>query len=402
MVEAQSGDKPRLAKLKEIESQVQSQFTELGVNQVDAMQGYEELSFEEKNNTKFLSTFPYPYMNGYLHLGHAYSMSKCEFASRYNRQLGKRALFPQGFHCTGMPIQASANRLKREIATGKTKSLPPTEEQLKKDKNFKNPLTQFEILQSIGISDEEITKFQDPNYWLQFFPPKGMDDLKLLGINCDWRRSFITTAVNPFYDSFIRWQFHHLKENGKIKFGKRYTIYSEVDGQPCADHDRSKGEGVGPQEYTGIKIQLLDFPASLESFKDKKVFLVAATLRPETMYGQTNCFVLPEGKYGVFEMKNDEYFIVSERAARNMAYQELTKEDHKYPSLATVTGLELLGMRVKAPMTSYEHVYVLPLPTILMNKGTGVVTSVPSDSPDDYAMLRDLQTKAGLREKYNI
>jgi leucyl-tRNA synthetase len=28
--------------------------------------------------------------------------------------------------------------------------------------------------------------------------------------------------------------------------------------------------------------------------------------------------------------------------------------------------------------------------TISMNKGTGIVTSVPSDSPDDWAALRDL------------
>jgi len=27
---------------------------------------------------------------------------------------------------------------------------------------------------------------------------------------------------------------------------------------------------------------------------------------------------------------------------------------------------------------------------------------VPSDSPDDFAMLRDLQTKSGLREKLNV
>ena len=40
--------------------------------------------------------------------------------------------------------------------------------------------------------------------------------------------------------------------------------------------------------------------------------------------------------------------------------------------------------------------------TISMNKGTGIVTSVPSDSPDDWAALRDLQTKAGLREKFNV
>lgn len=37
-----------------------------------------------------------------------------------------------------------------------------------------------------------------------------------------------------------------------------------------------------------------------------------------------------------------------------------------------------------------------------MKKGTGIVTSVPSDSPDDWAALRDLQTKEGLREKFGV
>jgi leucyl-tRNA synthetase len=62
------------------------------------------LTFAEKNSQKYMVTFPYPYMNGFLHLGHAFSMSKAEFANRYQRQRGKRALFPFGFHCTGMPI----------------------------------------------------------------------------------------------------------------------------------------------------------------------------------------------------------------------------------------------------------------------------------------------------------
>ena len=108
------------------------------------------------------------------------------------------------------------------------------------------------------------------------------------------------------------------------------------------------------------------------------------------MYGQTNCFVLPEGEYGLFEMKNDDIYIISERAARNFAFQEMTKVDHEYPALAKITGAELIGKKVKAPMTSYEFVYVLPLPTISMTKGTSVVTSVPSDAPHDFAMLRDL------------
>lgn len=37
-----------------------------------------------------------------------------------------------------------------------------------------------------------------------------------------------------------------------------------------------------------------------------------------------------------------------------------------------------------------------------MNKGTGVVTSVPSDSPDDYRALMDLVEKPKLREKYHV
>lgn len=76
-------------------------------------------------------------------------------------------------------------------------------------------------------------------------------------LQVDWRRTFITTDANPFYDSFVRWQFLHLQSRNKIKYGKRYTIYSPKDGQPCMDHDRSSGEGVGPQEYTLIKMKLL-------------------------------------------------------------------------------------------------------------------------------------------------
>ena len=169
-------------------------------------------------------------------------MSKCEFQVRYQRQLGKKVLFPFAFHCTGMPIHAAARRLRREIESGKTVRAPGA-----------GP-TQFEILAQIGISADEIPKFVDPKYWLEFFPPQGQKDLKDFGLFVDWRRSFITTEVNPFYDSFIRWQFNTLKAADKVKFGKRYTIYSQLDGQPCADHDRAKGEGVGPQEYTLIKI----------------------------------------------------------------------------------------------------------------------------------------------------
>ena len=52
-------------------------------------------------DNKFFGNFPYPYMNGKLHLGHAFSLSKLEFAAAYQRMKGKNVLFPFGFHCTG-------------------------------------------------------------------------------------------------------------------------------------------------------------------------------------------------------------------------------------------------------------------------------------------------------------
>ena len=69
----------------------------------------------KENKKKFYVTFPYPYMNGRLHLGHAFSMSKSEIQARYKKLEGYNVLFPQGFHCTGMPIQAAANKLRNEL-----------------------------------------------------------------------------------------------------------------------------------------------------------------------------------------------------------------------------------------------------------------------------------------------
>lgn len=291
-----------------------------------------------------------------------------------------------------MPIAAAANKLKKEMETGKIKE---EEGQLK---------TQYSIMKIMGIPDEEIPAFQDAQHWLKYFPPIAQNDLNDFGIFSDQRRAFITTSTNPYYNKFIEWQFRKLQAKGYVKFGHKPTIFSQTDNQPCADHDRAKGEGVGPQEYTLIKIKLLDLPESLKSTEcnGKNVFLPAATLRPETMYGQTNCFIKPESTYGVFKMKGDEYFVCSERSALNMAYQNMTEAFGKVVKVAEVNGSEMIGMPLKAPLAKYEIVYCLPMDTISMFKGTGVVTSVPSDSPDDWACLRDLQQKPGLREKYKV
>ena len=57
---------------------------------------------------------------------------------------------------------------------------------------------------------------------------------------------------------------------------------------------------------------------------------------------------------------------------------------------------------MQVPNSQLERVYVLPLLTISMGKGTGIVTSVPSDAPDDFIALMDLKRKEKLREKFGV
>ncbi|KAJ3062890.1 cytosolic leucyl tRNA synthetase [Podochytrium sp. JEL0797] len=408
-----------------------------------------EVNAPQTKEPKFMATFPFPYMNGRLHLGHSFSLSKVEFSVAYEKLKGKHALFPFGFHCTGMPIKACADKLKKEVdmfgqqferyveevAMEEPEVVAPTKENADPTKiakkhgkaNAKNTglKYQFQIMRSMGVPNEDIHLFANPTHWLYYFPPKAIEDLKLLGLHVDWRRSFITTDVNPYFDSFVRWQFNTLRNHAqpKIKFGERYTIYSPLDGQPCMDHDRASGEGVGVQEYTGVKLQVLmdelvgtplekrdtvkDVPVGkyltspdvLSALKGKKVFMVAATLRPETMYGQTNCFVGVDLEYGIFQASPTEAWICTERAAKNMSFQGLFGTRGEVTRLGSLKGIDLIGVPLRAPLAQYETIYTLPMEGVKADKGTGVVTSVPSDSPDDYITMLDLAKKSAY---YNV
>ncbi|KAG5505304.1 hypothetical protein JIQ42_07511 [Leishmania sp. Namibia] len=388
----------------------------------------------EARPAKYLTTFPFPYMNGKLHLGHGFSLTKAEFASRFQRMMGRRSLWPFGFHVTGTPIAACAQKIAKEMQQyGNPPQFPaelledkpktPVESkptaavgQHKSKRGKSGPAKpQWVIMQSMGIPDSEIPKFADPQYWLDYFPPIAMEDLKSFGCHIDWRRSFMTTERSPYFDRFVQWQFHILRRKNLLNYGKRYCVYSPRDGQPCADHDRASGEGVLPQEYTVVKLLVQD-PLSqpcLAKHKDiigdRNVVLPGATLRPETVIGQTNCWVSSQFNYKAYYVRSaegkDEVYIMTARAARNMAYQNFyvngqTGVDPE--PLFEVEGASMVGMPLSAPLALYKTIYTLPMTTITEAKGTGVVMSVPSDSPDDYINFSQLRDKPDYRAKLGI
>jgi len=81
MAEEQKTTRVRFDRLREIELEMQNVWASNPDKYIyqNAPKDYHSKSMAQKNSEKYMVTFPYPYMNGYLHLGHAFSMSKAEF-----------------------------------------------------------------------------------------------------------------------------------------------------------------------------------------------------------------------------------------------------------------------------------------------------------------------------------
>lgn len=63
-----------------------------------------------------------------------------------------------------------------------------------------------------------------------------------------------------------------------------------------------------------------------------------------------------------------EVYVVTNRAARNMAFQNITSPRGTIHQLAEVDGSALIGTKIKAPFGVHPEVYVLPMDNVLPTK----------------------------------
>lgn len=62
--------------------------------------------------------------------------------------------------------------------------------------------------------------------------------------------------------------------------------------------------------------------------------------------------------------------------------------------VAQIPGSACIGTLIQAPLSIHkEGIRILPMNTIKPTKATAIITAVPSDSPDDLAMLFELAKK---------
>jgi leucyl-tRNA synthetase len=301
---------------------------------------------------KVFVTFPFPYMNGPLHIGHCFTSTRVDIYARFKRMQGYNVLFPWAWHWTGESIPGMSYRLSQG------------------DEGVRRAFLEID-----GVPESEVERFVDPEYLASYYTRVSREAVKDTGFSIDWRREFRT--VDPAFKKFIEWQYLRLRELGYVVQGTHPVVWCSHDESPTGDHDRMEGEGVSPEEFNLIKFQVQD-----ESLKEK--FLVAGTLRPETIFGATNVWVNPGAKYSEVEV-DGQTWIVSRSAVNR-----LKEQGYNVKESDEINGSDLLGVMVRAPITG-ASLPVLPASFVDPELVSGVVYSVPAHAPYDYMGLVDVQ-----------
>ncbi|MEM4932697.1 MAG: class I tRNA ligase family protein, partial [Desulfurococcaceae archaeon] len=270
----------------------------------------------DENRPKYFITVPYPYTNAPLHIGHGRTYTIGDIVARYKRLRGYNVLFPMAFHITGTPILAVSEM----IARGDQKTIDSYRKYI--SYYVQDPVQVEKILES----------FKDPLNLAVFFAERVQADFEALGYSIDWRRKFHTGE--PIYQRFITWQYLKLWEKNLITRGDHVVTYCLLHKQPEGEDDIQDAD-VNPVEvveYVAVKFKLVD----------SDEYLLAATLRPETIYGVTNIWVKPSAKYVVFQW-NGERYLISEKAFMKFQYQH-PEEEIKITQI--IEGKELIGKHV--------------------------------------------------------
>lgn len=260
-----------------------------------------------KSRQKYFCTFPYPYMNGRPHLGHAFTIMGCELQIRFRKAKGQNVLFPFAFHGSGMPIVSAAKKLTVEIEKYEYVKLLEEYNSLAFEEFITSlpQISQIKILLDMKVKKEDIIKFMEPTYWVTYFSDITKTDILDLNIHADFTRSFYTTNMNPYYDSFVKWQFDYLLKRGYVYKGKRNVIYSIKDEQACADHDRQSGEGVKPipvnvkfvNSNIGILMVTIKNDLDIENIKDLVILKTSTTFVKFKMTNYDDIFVCDKLAY---------------------------------------------------------------------------------------------------------
>jgi leucyl-tRNA synthetase len=315
-----------------------------------------------EDKPKFFVTVPWPYTNGSLHVGHGRTYTLGDVVARYKRLTGFNVLFPMGFHESGTPILAFSERLRN----GDKDTL----------KLYRNYLLEYENEKDIN---NILESFKEPQNIADYFSRVIIKDFMDLGYSIDWSRKF--TSADPFYQEIVKWQFLKLESKGLIKKGRYPILYSIKDENAVGEDDIKDGdtEKVSIEEFTGVL------------FKGSKFYLMAASLRPETIFGVTNIWINPDAEYVM--LKYNGMDIVMSRDG----YIKFSLQHENVKYMSQIPQEDIIKEKFLVPLQD-NKVDVIKADFVDPDNGTGIVYSVPGHSIFDFLYYKKNNIKNPIKK----
>ena len=337
-------------------------FSEIEAKWQKAWEDAKIFESEIGNKESFMVAVAFPYVNAPQHIGHVRTFGTGDILARYKRSRGYNVLFPMGIHATGTPALAFSKRIKN------------------KDQEI------IDILKMFHVPEADIEKMVDEQYLVDYFGKDLEHTMRIAGYSIDWRRKFVTTE-NPQFSKFIEWQFGILQKLGYLVKGTHPVGWCTNENGAVGAHDTLHDMEPEIEEQTAIKFKV----------DDEEAAVLCSTYRPETIFAVTNIFISEDSKYVLCKVEGQKTPIYFSKAAA-----EILKYQLKLEVIKEIEGWELHKKRCINPVTG-ETVPILPGFFVKEKVGTGVVMSVPSHAPFDYAAIERLRAEgydvSGIKPK---
>ena len=253
----------------------------------------------ENKKPPYTIVIPPPNVTGQLHMGHALDETLQDILIRYKRMSGYNALWVPGTDHAGIATQIKV------------------EENLRVNEH----LTRYDLGR-----EKFLERVWD---WKSKYGSRIINQLKKLGCSCDWTRERFT--MDEGCSKAVREVFVSLYEKGLIYRGHRIANWCPHCKTALSDAEVDNPETPG--SYWHIKYFV----------KDSDEYVIVATTRPETLFGDTAVAVNPA--------------------------------DERYA--------HLVGKKVVVPFVGRE-IPVITDEYADMEKGTGCVKITPAHDPNDF------------------
>ena len=253
----------------------------------------------DKNKKPFTIVIPPPNVTGQLHMGHALDETLQDILIRYKRMQGYSALWIPGTDHAGIATQIKV------------------EENLRVNEG----LTRYDLGR-----EKFLERVWD---WKKQYGGRIINQLKKIGSSCDWDRERFT--MDEGCSKAVKEVFVNLYNKGLIYQGSRIINWCPHCITALSDAEVEHAEQAG--HFWHIKYPI----------KDSDDYVIIATTRPETLFGDTAVAVNPE--------------------------------DERYK--------DLVGKTVILPIV-HREIPIVADDYVEMDFGTGVVKITPAHDPNDF------------------